>query len=198
MWGAKYRNEQRDSKCRRSWAVGLSASWDGRRRQGRTCPTSRACRRATRQACDCKVIGAALAAAFARRMTRTRQPLRREQGTLEQKSASSNHTSRDRCRCCCQARKTFSASATSATSGSLAQTWLAPNAVERVVSFWGCGSTVLARDIRRFDIFSEHNARAAPWFLLLVLNTFPDTSPHPACGPRGEQHRQERFRATCL
>ena len=126
-----------------------------------------------------KFIGAALAAAFAEKNDKNKTAVAaRAAETLEQKEERVVETIRAviDAGAAVKPRKTFSALGDfGQASGSLAQTWLTPNAVERVVSFWGCGSTVLARDIRRFDIFSEHNARAAPWFLLLVLNTFPWT-----------------------
>lgn len=59
-------------------------------------------------------------------------------------------------------------------SGTLAQTWLTPQQVESVVAFWGCGCTALARDLRRGKLrFGD--LKAAGWFSLLALNTFPWT-----------------------
>ena len=59
-------------------------------------------------------------------------------------------------------------------SGSLAQTWLTPQQVESVVAFWGCGSAVLVRDLQRGKLTVD-DLKAAGWFALLAINTFPWT-----------------------
>lgn len=125
-----------------------------------------------------KFIGAALAAAFAEKNNKNKTAVAdRALETLEQKeervvasiSATIDAGS------ALQPKKTFEALGDfGQASGSLAQTWLTPDAVESVVAFWGLGSAGLARDIRRFAI-RERDVKAAPWFLLLLANTFPWT-----------------------
>ena len=59
-------------------------------------------------------------------------------------------------------------------SGALAQTWLTPKELERCAAFWGGGSTLLMRDLRRFRL-GLSDLKASPYFGLLALNTFPWT-----------------------
>lgn len=59
-------------------------------------------------------------------------------------------------------------------SGDLAQTWLTPQQLENCAAFWGGGSALVARDLRKGRLDLE-DLKASPWFLLLALNTFPWT-----------------------
>ena len=59
-------------------------------------------------------------------------------------------------------------------SGDLAQTWLTPQQLESCAFFWGGGSAMLARDLRR-GRFTLEDLRASPWFVLLTTQTFPWT-----------------------
>ena len=59
-------------------------------------------------------------------------------------------------------------------SGGLAQTWLTPQQAEKCFAFWGGGTTILARDIKRFKL-SGRDLAAFPPFALLLVNTFPWT-----------------------
>ena len=59
-------------------------------------------------------------------------------------------------------------------SGTLAQTWLTPQSLERCAFFWGGGCALLARDLRRGKL-GLADLKATPGFLLLSANTFPWT-----------------------
>ena len=60
-------------------------------------------------------------------------------------------------------------------SGALAATWLTPQQVEKVVAFWGCGGTLIARDLRRGGLPRLQDLQSSGLFSLIAINTFPWT-----------------------
>jgi hypothetical protein len=122
---------------------------------------------------QCKITGAALAAAFAAKGKPQEQQLslvEKEECVVESiREAIKAGQSMD-------LRRTGAALGQFANaSGALAQTWLTPQSCERVVYYWWGGWNLLQRDVRRGRL-TWADLRAAPWFLLLLLpNTFPWT-----------------------
>ena len=122
-----------------------------------------------------KITAAALAAAFASKENKTSSSsanltLAQKEGAVIEAIRDGLDAGRN-----VQPKRVFSAMGDfGAASGNLAQTWLTPQQLERCCFFWWGGSTMLARDVRRGRLgFSD--LRAAPWFALLALNTFPWT-----------------------
>lgn len=120
-----------------------------------------------------KITGAALAAAFA---AKKKDGAPAEELTIAQKEEQVVVAIRKALDAGpAQPRECFSALGDfGKASGDLAQSWLTPQQLERCAFFWGGGSTMLARDLRRGKL-SFVDLKASPWFGLLALNTFPWT-----------------------
>ena len=122
-----------------------------------------------------KFVGAALAAAFAAKDDDTPPP--EEELTLAEMEAKVIDSIREGLDAGIgKPRRAFGALGDfGKASGTLAATWLTPQQVEKVVAFWGCGGTLIARDMRHGGLPRLQDLQSSGLFSLLAINTFPWT-----------------------
>ena len=123
-----------------------------------------------------KFVGAALAAAFAAKNEESTSAVPSVELSLEEKEDRVIEAIREGLKAgITKPKAAFSAIGEfGKASGELAQTWLTPQQLESCAAFWGGGSALVARDLRKGQLGLE-DLKASPWFLLLTLNTFPWT-----------------------
>ena len=123
-----------------------------------------------------KVVGAALAAAFASKNGKSDSKVE-DDLSLEAKQRAVVESIQTVLAAASswKPRETFSALGEfGQASGGLATSWLTPEQLEDCYHFWEGGSTLMARDLRRGKV-AISDLKASLWFGLLTLNTFPWT-----------------------